>query len=312
MLAALCTIGQAVHGAADAPHAVDGRTVYRSQCYYCHGYAGDARTAAASVLSPPPLDFTTVGLSSLPRPRMLRAVAEGRPGTAMQGFAGRLAPAEIEAVVDYVRGTFMGRGPGPDRYHSEVNGWRDDAGASAAADYVTGARSLDEATASLSSEVRLARRLFLETCTACHLAGAGAVLSWTPEAVSYPPGNYPEDDAEPPAGPLDDFLRHARPPLLASPGPTVRRGERIYQDHCAHCHAADGSGASWIGTFLDPSPRDLATPGLLGAYSRAGLARVVRRGIPGTAMSAWDAVLDHDEVEAVVTYVLEAFGRNGD
>ena len=52
--------------------APDGRALYDRHCYFCHGYSGDARTAAAAALEPPPRDFTA---GMLPRERMLEAVA---------------------------------------------------------------------------------------------------------------------------------------------------------------------------------------------------------------------------------------------
>ncbi len=63
-----------------------------------------------SSLNPPPRDFTTaVALAELTRERMVSSVTYGRPNTAMMSFAKRLSAQEIEAVVDYVRTTFVGK-----------------------------------------------------------------------------------------------------------------------------------------------------------------------------------------------------------
>jgi mono/diheme cytochrome c family protein len=59
-------------------------------------------------MNPPPRDFTGPSArAELDRERMLRAVTHGRPDTAMAGFAGQLDPAQIEAVVDYIRAAFI-------------------------------------------------------------------------------------------------------------------------------------------------------------------------------------------------------------
>jgi mono/diheme cytochrome c family protein len=45
--------------------------------------------------------------AELTRERMLGSVTNGRPGTAMAPFAGKLPPQDIESVVDYVRAALM-------------------------------------------------------------------------------------------------------------------------------------------------------------------------------------------------------------
>jgi cytochrome c oxidase cbb3-type subunit 3 len=100
-----------------------GRKVWNGSCYFCHGYSGDARTVAADVLDPKPADFTSAAAAHLTRDDMLRAVREGRPGTAMQGFANRLSPEEIAAATDFVREEFMTKKSENTRYHTPENGW---------------------------------------------------------------------------------------------------------------------------------------------------------------------------------------------
>ncbi len=94
--------GQTMHGA------VGGEGVYRKHCAPCHGDDGSASSWAKNSLIPPPRNFTAdAARAELTKARMIKSVTEGRPGTAMQPFAGRLSPADIESVVQYVRTTFM-------------------------------------------------------------------------------------------------------------------------------------------------------------------------------------------------------------
>lgn len=86
-----------------------GRQLYARICSVCHGDRGAGSVWASANLKPAPRDFTTTG-AELTRERMIIAVAGGRPGTAMSGYAPRLSKDDIEAVVDYVRGAFMGVG----------------------------------------------------------------------------------------------------------------------------------------------------------------------------------------------------------
>ncbi len=82
--------------------------IYHNYCSVCHGDRGDGRSRARGSLVPPPKDFTTpAAREQLPRDFMVRVVRDGKPGTAMVGWKTQLDEREIEAVVDYIRRTFM-------------------------------------------------------------------------------------------------------------------------------------------------------------------------------------------------------------
>jgi cytochrome c oxidase cbb3-type subunit III len=86
-----------------------GRSVYSKNCSVCHGDKGDGRSRAQGSLNPPPRDFTAPTVKvELSKERMLKSVTYGRPDTAMTGFKTQLSAQDIEAVVDYIRGGFMG------------------------------------------------------------------------------------------------------------------------------------------------------------------------------------------------------------
>lgn len=87
-----------------------GERIYVSNCSVCHGDEGNGAMWTQNSLNPPPRDFTATSPSELTRERMLTSVTHGRPGTAMMSFANRLASKDIERVVDFIRGTFLGRG----------------------------------------------------------------------------------------------------------------------------------------------------------------------------------------------------------
>jgi high-affinity iron transporter len=90
-------------------HVAEGQGVYLSACASCHGVTGDGRGEYAAALSAPlaPLDApATVARRS--DADLARLIAEGKPGTAMPGFAGRLTPAQIDAAAAYVRRLSLG------------------------------------------------------------------------------------------------------------------------------------------------------------------------------------------------------------
>ena len=86
-----------------------GKKIYVNICQVCHGERGDGQTFVVNALNPPPRNFTSeTSKKELTRSRMIRSVTHGRPGTAMMPWKNRIAPAEISAVIDYIRYEFMG------------------------------------------------------------------------------------------------------------------------------------------------------------------------------------------------------------
>lgn len=86
-----------------------GRVVYNKTCSVCHGDKGDGHSRAQASLNPPPRDFTApAAKTELSKERMLKSVTYGRPETAMAGFQTQLSADDINAVVDYIRSSFMG------------------------------------------------------------------------------------------------------------------------------------------------------------------------------------------------------------
>ena len=89
------------------PGAIRPAVLYHNYCSVCHGDKGDGRSRAQNSLRPPPRDFTTPDSAQMSRARMVESVRNGRPGTAMTAYKSELNMAETEALVDYMRDTFM-------------------------------------------------------------------------------------------------------------------------------------------------------------------------------------------------------------
>jgi len=86
-----------------------GKKIYFKRCKVCHGKHGNTNPFAASVLNPPPRNFTADrSKKELTKERMISSVTHGRPGTAMMPWKDNLTADEIRAVVFYVRRNFMG------------------------------------------------------------------------------------------------------------------------------------------------------------------------------------------------------------
>ena len=92
--------------------------------------------------------------------------------------------------------------------------------------------------------------------------------------------------------------REMRNPLTQSPA-MLAEASRHFADHCATCHANDGSGQTWIGQNLYPKVPDMrlaATQNL----TDGELYYIIHHGIRLTGMPAWgDAAMDEDSWKLV-------------
>ncbi|HSO06819.1 MAG TPA: c-type cytochrome [Pelomicrobium sp.] len=302
--------------ALEESHHEFGRAVYNFRCYFCHGYSGDARTLAATYLTPPPRNFARTDAGTLTADMIYETVRFGRPGTAMAPFGQTLSDREMRAVADFVFKEFVVEKQLNTRYHTAANGWPDHERHRAAFPFATGEIALDAPWETLTPEQAQGKRLFLQSCVSCHdrsrVADEGP--AWDPRPVSFPrggfvPGSLPPVDAMASATP---FARHDIPPRMDSLTPQESAGEALFQANCAFCHAADGTGKNWIGQFMEPHARDLTDPEVMRGMTPERLAATIGNGLPGTSMPAWKHVLDDGQIAAVVAYVQKAFiPRNG-
>ncbi|MGD9764273.1 MAG: FTR1 family protein [Candidatus Binatia bacterium] len=91
-----------VHGA--PANWSEGQGVYLSACAGCHGSAGAGDGAYREVLRSPMRALNDPAtLARTTDAELYALVADGRPGTAMPGFAGRLSEAQMRSAVAYAR-----------------------------------------------------------------------------------------------------------------------------------------------------------------------------------------------------------------
>ena len=74
-------------------------------------------------------------------------------------------------------------------------------------------------------------------------------------------------------------------PVAATPD-VVRAGMEHWADHCATCHANDGSGDTPVGRTLYPPAPDMRGPRTQG-MTDGELFYAIERGVPFTGMPAW-------------------------
>lgn len=300
----------------DASRHEAGRKIYNFRCYFCHGYSGDAKTLATTYLNPRPRDFTQDTVASITREQMLSAVRDGKPGTAMKGFKGIIDDREIELVVDFVREEFIRNRAVNTRYHTAANGWPEHERNKLAFPFATGAIALDTPWDALNEEQRKGKRLFLSTCISCHdhARTEDPGPAWGGRPLSYPRNHFdPGDFSAPPPSKVDaiasasPYALHDVIPSIPGLSTSEKKGEALFQANCSFCHGATGTGRNWIGSFMEPHPRDLTDPKFMSGMTRERLAHAIREGLPNTSMPAWKSVLDDGEVKALIDYISRAF-----
>ncbi|MBT6913129.1 MAG: c-type cytochrome [Rhodospirillaceae bacterium] len=91
----------------------------------------------------------------------------------------------------------------------------------------------------------------------------------------------------------------------------MERGEGIYQKRCLQCHGDEGDGLGPGAERLNPPPRDF-TLGLYKFKTSAfdadlpnddDLIRMIRDGMPGTAMPGWKDLLSEQDILDVIAYI---------
>lgn len=296
--------------------------LYHNYCSVCHGDRGDGNSRARNSLVPPPRDFTRA--TELTRDTMMTIVTHGKPGTAMTAWKTQLEPMEIEAVVDYIRKTFM--------------------------------------QVALDPRLQKGRTLYAQNCMVCHgergqgAGGASGLIPardfTTPQArieltrermigsvtngrantaMAAFAGRMPAQDIEA----VVDFVRASLmlPASNAISGTNAHagrsgpasienamanpfqnglqgnagKGEKTYMANCSTCHGAKGDGKGPRAYFINPKPRNFIAPAFRTAFNRPAIFTAVSDGRLGAEMPAWSKVLNPQEIADVSEFVFQRF-----
>ncbi len=277
---------------------------------------------AAKYLDPAPRNFTES--PDLTADRIERAVRHGRARSAMQPFAGILDDAEMEAVAAFVLETMVHCAAPNIRYHTAANGWPEHEHRNGPAfPFVTGTLAVDAREISLNAAQRSGLDLFRRTCSICHegtVQRAALTVAQDPRPENAaatggapspnPNGGHGDHNEHEDYGRgygHEDENPHDRIPVLTDLTPRQRAGRNLYQRACALCHAADGTGRNWIGTFLDPNPPSFTDADAATSPSDDDLRQVILGGLPNTSMPAFREVLETEQIEEIITYMRRAF-----
>lgn len=80
-----------------------GQKLYRESCQNCHGPAGKGDSDMAAYLAPPPANLTAKATQEKTDAQLRKVIEEGRPGTAMTGYAAAFNEEKLADVIAYIR-----------------------------------------------------------------------------------------------------------------------------------------------------------------------------------------------------------------
>ncbi len=240
----------------------------------------------------------------------------------MTSFARILSEVEIQDVSTFVETEFVIGKKSNTSYHTVENGWAGHQKRYAEAyPFVLGEIAIDTPPDQLRDGQANGLNLFYKTCITCHDGKAvrDRETIWDKYPLSQQgcgvvchegKPDFPWDRAQRPSagvGPATPYEAHAIAPVLENPTPLQTRGESLYQKNCAFCHAMDGTGGNWIGSFLEPHARNLTDRSKTAHLDDDTLIKTINEGLPRTSMPAWRNVLDDHQIAAIAAYVKRAF-----
>lgn len=300
-------------------------------CSVCHGDRGDGASHAQQGLVPPPRDFTDPAFgNTVSRERLVAAITNGVPGTAMIAWQTELSETQIGELADFILNDFVAR-PEPS---------------------VTVSRTTpapDEAT-----------RIYQEACSVCHGDdGKGAI--WGQRSLAAVPRNFTTAQAKAdltrermiksvthgrPGTPMPGFSTQLNQEQIAAVVDHIRtrfmgaasleagtvvttsdyherpfpdrlvgnfeRGRSLYFQNCLECHGLSGDGDGPRAYFIFPRPRNFHNEATRETMNRPRLYDAVADGVNGREMPAWRFVFAAQDIADVSEFVYREFIAAGE
>lgn len=305
--------------------AIQADVLYHDYCSVCHGDRGDGNSRAKNSLVPPPRDFTRA--SELTRDTMITIVTYGKPGTAMTSWKTQLTAKEIEAIVDYVRKTFMQLALDPRLQRGRAvyaqscmvcHGERGQganiiAGLNPPRDFTTPQARIELTRERMVNSVtngrdNTAMAAFKDRLPAQDIE---AVVDYIRAALMLPETSAISGSnahagrgatAAKEDSPLDRPFQNG---LVGN----AAKGEKTFKANCSTCHGIKGDGHGPRAYFINPKPRNFQDPGFSHSFNRPAIFTAVSQGRLGSEMPAWSKVLNDQEIADVSEYVFKSFIR---
>jgi mono/diheme cytochrome c family protein len=294
---------------------------YSEYCSVCHGDRGEGRSHAQQGLMPPPRNFTDPSfVATATRERIVAAITNGVPGTAMIAWKTEFEPREIEELADYVLNEFTrasaNQAPPPvvnaefmRIYQESCSVCHGDDGKGAKWGQASLSAKPRDFTSTLS-QTELTRDRMIVSVTngrpGTPMPGFASQLS--PQQiegiVDYVRARFMIDAGD--AGIAADGSYHERPFPNDLAG-RFERGSALYYANCAECHGTAGDGNGRRAYFIFPKPRNFLDPATQQIFNRPRLYSGIADGVIGKEMPAWSKVFSEQDIADVAEFVYREF-----
>ncbi len=276
-----------------------GRALYGRHCASCHGPDGQG-ALAGSPGGPTRSLATPRAKAELSRERMLAAVTQGVPGTAMTGWASQLSGNDIATVVDYIRVAVMGASPADASGTSAHRGRSDVHG-------TPGGPSVQSPPGTPPPQGT-------PGAAPVHGSPGGppALPGMAGRAAVPAPGHgagVAHDAAPAPAPKRPAVTADMNAPFPKSLSGQATKGRAFYNANCATCHGVKGDAQGPRAYFIRPRPRNFLTDESRTLYNRPALFAGIANGRLGSEMPAWSQVIGDQQIADVAEYVFQTFIR---
>lgn len=307
------------HASFAADEAVKKR--YSEYCSVCHGDRGDGQSHAQQGLMPPPRNFTDrTFVATATRERIVAAITNGVPGTAMIAWKTELTPAEIEELADYVLDE-LAQAPVETRafpptdaefariYRESCSVCHGDDGKGAKwGQESLSAKPRDFTSASSQTELTRDRMIIAVTNGRPGTPMPGFASQLSAEqiegVVDYVRARFMNRDAA--SGTAAGESYHERPFPNNLTG-RFERGSALYYANCAECHGFAGDGNGRRAYFIFPKPRNFLDPATQQIFNRPRLYSGIADGVIGKEMPAWSKVFSDQDIADVAEFVYREF-----
>jgi mono/diheme cytochrome c family protein len=292
---------------------------YSEYCSVCHGDRGDGQSHAQQGLMPPPRNFADPSFAATAtRERVIAAITNGVPGTAMIAWKTEFEPGEIDELADYVL------------------------------DELAQAQGASTVAPPVSEE---SAQIYRESCSVCH-GDDGKGARWGQESLSVKPRDFTSAASQAeltrdrmivavsngrPGTPMPGFASQLSPRQIEGIVDYVRarfmsdattadaggsyhdrpfpndlsgrfeRGGALYYANCAECHGAAGDGNGRRAYFIYPKPRNFLDPATQQIFNRPRLYSGIADGVIGREMPAWSKVFSDQDIADVAEFVYREF-----